>query len=134
MFRVPPRWLFVRVETVDGLIGWGEATLEGHTEAVEGAFIDLRERFVGRNADDIQDIWQTAYRARFYRGGPVLMVSPSTIHDCSAANNDCTSERAVWVGYRVMGYQGEEIGRSRVAIARREGPRSRSGIWLDWRR
>ncbi|KAF8635416.1 hypothetical protein AX15_000410 [Amanita polypyramis BW_CC] len=72
-FRLPPRWLFVRVETSDGVVGWGEATLEGHTEAVEGAFEDLRTRFVGSDADNIQDIWQSAYRARFYRGGPVLM-------------------------------------------------------------
>ncbi|KAK0452271.1 enolase C-terminal domain-like protein [Armillaria borealis] len=72
-FRVPPRWLFVRVETADGTVGWGESTLEGHTEAVEGAMKDLQERFTGANADDIQDIWQTAYMMRFYRGGPVLM-------------------------------------------------------------
>ncbi|KAF9031720.1 enolase C-terminal domain-like protein [Hymenopellis radicata] len=72
-FRVPPRWLFVRVETVDGTVGWGEGTLEGHTEAVEGALKDLQERFVGVNASNIQDIWQIAYMGRFYRGGPVLM-------------------------------------------------------------
>ncbi|KAI0716967.1 enolase C-terminal domain-like protein [Earliella scabrosa] len=73
VFRVPPRWLFVRVETEQGLVGWGEGTLEGHTEAVEGAYKDLAERFVGWDADQIQNIWQHAYRARFYRGGPVLM-------------------------------------------------------------
>ncbi|EMD35609.1 hypothetical protein CERSUDRAFT_106906 [Gelatoporia subvermispora B] len=72
-FRIPPRWLFLRVETKDGLVGWGEGTLEGHTEAVEGAYQDLAERFIGWDADGIQDIWQHAYRARFYRGGPVLM-------------------------------------------------------------
>lgn len=63
------------METADGFVGWGEGTLEGHTEAVEGAFQDLRERFVGCDADNIQDIWQTSYMARFYRGGPVLMVN-----------------------------------------------------------
>ncbi|RDB27910.1 D-galactonate dehydratase [Hypsizygus marmoreus] len=73
VFRVPPRWIFVRLETSDGIIGWGEGTLEGHTEAVEGAYKDLIERFVGHDANNIQDIWQTAYRGRFYRGGPVLM-------------------------------------------------------------
>ncbi|KIL64099.1 hypothetical protein M378DRAFT_24716 [Amanita muscaria Koide BX008] len=72
-FRLPPRWLFIRVETADGFVGWGEATLEGHTEAVEGAFEDLRSRFMHWDADNIQDIWQNAYSARFYRGGPVLM-------------------------------------------------------------
>jgi len=37
-FLVPPRWLFVRVEAGDGAVGWGEASLEGHAEAVAGAF------------------------------------------------------------------------------------------------
>lgn len=72
-FRVPPRWLFVRVETHDGAVGWGEASLEGHAEAVDGAFASLRERFIGADANNIEDVWQVAYRAGFYRGGPVLM-------------------------------------------------------------
>ncbi|ESQ76888.1 galactonate dehydratase [Asticcacaulis sp. YBE204] len=72
-FPVPPRWLFVRVETEDGRVGWGEASLEGHTEAVEGAFASLRDRFIGTDPERIEDVWQTAYRLGFYRGGPVLM-------------------------------------------------------------
>ncbi|KZT70041.1 enolase C-terminal domain-like protein [Daedalea quercina L-15889] len=77
IFRVPPRWLFVRVETQDGTVGWGEGTLEGHTEAIEGACQDIIRRFVGWDANRIQDIWQHCYRARFYRGGPVLMSAAS---------------------------------------------------------
>jgi galactonate dehydratase len=76
-FRVPPRWLFVRVEIDNGLIGWGESSLEGHAEAVEGAFVSLRDRFIGTDAAQIEDIWQTAYRLGFYRGGPILMSSIS---------------------------------------------------------
>jgi galactonate dehydratase len=72
-FPVPPRWLFVRVETDDGLVGWGEASLEGHTEAVAGGFASLRDRFLGHDTARIEDVWQTAYRLGFYRGGPVLM-------------------------------------------------------------
>jgi len=72
-FRVPPRWLFVRIETSEGIVGWGEASLEGHAEAVEGAFESLRDRFLGVDAGQIEDIWQLAYRLGFYRGGPVLM-------------------------------------------------------------
>ena len=72
-FYVPPRWLFVRVETEDGAIGWGEASLEGWAEAVDGAFEALRDRFIGADARRIEDIWQVAYRGGFYRGGPVLM-------------------------------------------------------------
>ncbi len=72
-FFVPPRWLFVRVETADGAVGWGEASLEGYAEAVDGAIEALRDRFIGHDPRRIEDIWQVAYRGGFYRGGPVLM-------------------------------------------------------------
>ncbi|MEA1015665.1 galactonate dehydratase [Sphingosinicella sp. LY1275] len=72
-FFVPPRWLFVRVESDDGAVGWGEASLEGYAEAVDGAFEPLRDRFIGHDPFRIEDIWQVAYRGGFYRGGPVLM-------------------------------------------------------------
>jgi galactonate dehydratase len=72
-FYVPPRWLFVRVEADEGAIGWGEASLEGHAEAVDGAFAAIRDRFIGHDPFRIEDIWQVAYRGGFYRGGAVLM-------------------------------------------------------------
>jgi galactonate dehydratase len=72
-FFVPPRWLFVRVETQSGEFGWGEASLEGYAEAVDGVFVALRDRFIGADPRRIEDIWQVAYRGGFYRGGPVLM-------------------------------------------------------------
>ncbi|HEY0411720.1 MAG TPA: galactonate dehydratase [Allosphingosinicella sp.] len=72
-FYVAPRWLFVRVESDDGAIGWGEASLEGWAEAVDGAFEALKDRFVGHDPFAIEDIWQVGYRGGFYRGGPVMM-------------------------------------------------------------
>jgi len=72
-FYVPPRWLFVRVEADEGAVGWGEASLEGHAEAVEGAFEALRDRFLGHDPYRIEDVFQIGYRGGFYRGGPVLM-------------------------------------------------------------
>lgn len=72
-YQVPPRWLFVRLETDDGLVGWGEASLEGYAEAVEGALEAFKDRFLGVDPSCIEDIWQVAYRGGFYRGGPVLM-------------------------------------------------------------
>jgi galactonate dehydratase len=50
-FRVPPRWLFVKVTDTDGNYGWGEASLEGHTEAVEGCLTAFAERFCGIDAE-----------------------------------------------------------------------------------
>ncbi|KAH4035681.1 hypothetical protein HBI56_068340 [Parastagonospora nodorum] len=72
-FRVPPRWLFVKITDVNGNFGWGEASLEGHTQAVEGCLDAWAERYTGFEADDIEHIWQMSWRTSFYRGGPVFM-------------------------------------------------------------
>jgi galactonate dehydratase len=72
-FAVRPRWLFVRVETAEGAVGWGEATLEGHVEAVIGSFEAVRDRLIGHDPDRIEDAWQLLHRLGFYRGGPVLL-------------------------------------------------------------
>jgi galactonate dehydratase len=50
-YRVPPRWLVVKITDTDGHTGWGEATLEGHTEAVEGCLGAFAERFMGLEAE-----------------------------------------------------------------------------------
>ncbi|KAL2017762.1 hypothetical protein VTK56DRAFT_1680 [Thermocarpiscus australiensis] len=72
-FRVPPRWLFVKITDQQGHVGWGEASLEGHTQAVEGCLDAWFERYTGMDADDIEHIWQMSWRTSFYRGGPVFM-------------------------------------------------------------
>ncbi|KAI9702188.1 MAG: hypothetical protein M1820_006270 [Bogoriella megaspora] len=74
-----PRWLFVKITDRDGNFGWGEATLEGHTEAVEGTLDGFSKRFLGFEADDIEHLWQSAWRQSFYRGGPVFMSALSGI-------------------------------------------------------
>jgi galactonate dehydratase len=50
-FRVPPRWLFVKVTEEAGNFGWGEASLEGHTQAVEGCLDAWIERYIGFEAE-----------------------------------------------------------------------------------
>ncbi|KAL2811936.1 enolase C-terminal domain-like protein [Aspergillus granulosus] len=78
-FRVPPRWLFVKITDDSGAFGWGEASLEGHTGAVEGCLDAWFERYNGLDADDIENIWQLSWRGSFYRGGPVFMSALSGI-------------------------------------------------------
>ncbi|KAF2746802.1 mandelate racemase/muconate lactonizing protein-like protein [Sporormia fimetaria CBS 119925] len=72
-FRVPPRWLFVKITDEDNNTGWGEASLEGHTQAVEGCLDAWAERYIGFEADEIEHLWQMSWRTSFYRGGPVFM-------------------------------------------------------------
>jgi len=50
-FRVKPRWLFVKICDDQGGYGWGEATLEGHTKAVEGALDEIIDRIIGYEAE-----------------------------------------------------------------------------------
>ncbi|SBT44950.1 galactonate dehydratase [Micromonospora narathiwatensis] len=71
-FLVAPRWLFVRVETTDGIVGWGEATCEGRSETVRTAVEQLSELLIGRDALRIEDHWQVMTKGSFYRGGPIL--------------------------------------------------------------
>ncbi|MEU8362826.1 galactonate dehydratase [Nonomuraea sp. NPDC048882] len=71
-FLVAPRWLFVRVETASGVVGWGEATCEGRSETVRTAVHQLAELLVGRDALRIEDHWQVMTKGSFYRGGPIL--------------------------------------------------------------
>lgn len=71
-FLVPPRWLFCRVETDDGVVGWGEPVVEGYAETVRAAVGELGERLVGADPLRIEDHWQVLTKGGFYRGGPVL--------------------------------------------------------------
>ena len=71
-FMVPPRWLFVRVETDQGIVGWGEPVVEGRAETVRTAVEQLSELIVGRDPRQIEDLWQLMTRGGFYRGGPIL--------------------------------------------------------------
>ncbi|MBI4579732.1 MAG: galactonate dehydratase [Planctomycetes bacterium] len=70
--HVRPRHLLVRIVTDGGLVGWGEATLEGHTLAVAGAIGQLMRMIAGEDPRRIEHLWQRMYRGSFYRGGPVL--------------------------------------------------------------
>ena len=72
-FKVPPRWLFVKVTTTGGLSGWGEPIVEGRADTVKAAVEELAGYLIGERADRIEDLWQVLYRGGFYRGGPILM-------------------------------------------------------------
>ena len=71
-FRVPPRWLFLRVQTDDGIVGWGEPGGEARIGAVEAAIGDLQELLVGRNPLEVERIWQSLTSASGDYGGPIL--------------------------------------------------------------
>jgi len=79
LFKVPPRWLFLKIETDEGLVGWGEPIVEGRADTVKAAVDELMQTMLGKNPLPIEDHWNTIYRSGFYRGGPVLMSALSGI-------------------------------------------------------
>jgi galactonate dehydratase len=81
LFKVPPRWLFLKITTDDGFTGWGEPVVEGRADTVEAAVKELSPYLVGRDASQIEDTWQVLYRGGFYRGGPILSSAISGIDE-----------------------------------------------------
>lgn len=73
LFTVPPRWLFLKISTDEGIAGWGEPVVEGQAATVAAAVTEMADYLIGRDPEHIADLWQTLYRARFYRGGAVIM-------------------------------------------------------------
>ncbi|HKT28623.1 galactonate dehydratase [Dyella sp.] len=72
-FLVPPRWLFVRIDTDEGISGWGEPVVEGRAHTVAAAVEELSDYLIGKDPRHIEDHWNVMYRGGFYRGGPILM-------------------------------------------------------------
>ncbi len=65
-------WVFCKVETDEGVHGWGEGTLERHEQAVESGIKALSTRLIGRDPTEIERNWQIMYRHGFWRGGVVM--------------------------------------------------------------
>lgn len=78
-FTVPPRWVFVRVTTGDGLTGWGEAIVPKRVRAVVGAIEDMASNIRDIDASRIEDIAQRLRRGGFFRGGPILATAAAAI-------------------------------------------------------
>lgn len=71
--------LIVKVETDEGLYGWGESGLSGREKAVIGAIEHFREFLIGRDPTAIGAIWQELYRSQYFEGGRVLLAAQSAI-------------------------------------------------------
>jgi len=73
LFQVPPRWLFLKIETDEGIVGWGEPVIEGKAATVKACVEELMESLIGKDPLRIEDHWNMMYRSGFYRGGPIIM-------------------------------------------------------------
>ena len=76
---VQPRWLFLKMHTDAGIVGYGEPVVEGRAHTVAQAVAELEDYLIGQDPRRIEHHWQAIYRHAFYRGGPVLTSALSGI-------------------------------------------------------
>ena len=72
-------YVFVKLETDAGLVGWGEGTLEGKAGSVLACINDFREFLIGADPIPVEHHWQSMYIHSFYRAGPVIGSAISAI-------------------------------------------------------
>jgi galactonate dehydratase len=72
LFFLAPRWVFLKIETDEGISGWGEPVLEGRAHTVAAAVDELMLDVVGKNPFEIERLWQRMKKGSFYRGGAIM--------------------------------------------------------------
>ncbi len=72
MHGIRRNWVLCKVETDEGVHGWGEGTLERHEPAVVEGINILASRLEGADPTQIERNWQIMYRHGFWRGGAVM--------------------------------------------------------------
>ena len=70
----------LKIETSDGVYGVGDATLNGRELAVASYLADhVIPCLIGRDAHQIEDIWQYLYKGAYWRRGPVTMAAIAAV-------------------------------------------------------
>lgn len=66
--------VFVRIRDSDGVVGYGEATLSGQTEAVRALITTFADYLCGQPSERINHHWQYLFRS-FWKGGFTVMTA-----------------------------------------------------------
>ncbi len=93
-------WLLVRVDTDEGVYGWGEGSLHGSIQAVETAIHELSDYLIGQDPAGVERHWQGMYHAWRWRGGAVLMTAMAAL---DLALWDIEGKRLGVPVYRLLG-------------------------------
>jgi galactonate dehydratase len=70
VYKVKPRWIFIKISTDANIDGWGELISGTKTETVVAGAKEMGDRLIGRNPFEIERLWQELHRS-FFRGGPI---------------------------------------------------------------
>jgi galactonate dehydratase len=72
-------WLFVRVDTDEGIHGVGEGTLNAFSATVETAIHELRDEYIGLDPSQVELLLQRTVRDVYTDGGQIHMAAVSAI-------------------------------------------------------
>ena len=126
-FEVPPRWLFLKIETDDGVAGWGEPVVEGRAATVAACVEELSDYLIGRDPRNIEDLWQVMYRGGFYRGGPILMSAIAGIDqalwDIKGKASRRAGRRSCWAAGCAIGSRSTPGSAAIVLLTRQPPPK-----------
>jgi galactonate dehydratase len=118
------RTRLVKITTDEGLVGWGETTLEGRPKSTCAAVEEMADYLVGKDPLRIEHHWQHIYRSAFFRGGPVVM---SALSGIDQALWDLAGKYYGVPTYRLLGGQV----RDRIRVYAHWGIRNLSDEGLD---
>jgi galactonate dehydratase len=71
--------MLVKVETDEGIYGWGESGFSGRELGVKGIVEHYREFLLGRDPMRRGALWQEMYRSQYFEGGRTLTAAISAI-------------------------------------------------------
>ena len=118
MRGIARNWLFVKIDTAEGIHGWGEGTLEEQEKSVKQTVLHYAPRLIGEDPTPIERHWQILYRHGFWRGGVVLNSALSAI---DMALWDIQGKALGVPVYRLLGGpMSDNHGRSRPSLAIRQ--------------
>lgn len=70
VYKIKPRWIFIKISTDEGIDGWGEMISGTKTETVVAGAYEMGNRIIGRDPFEIERLWQELHRS-FFRFGPI---------------------------------------------------------------
>ena len=71
VFTYRTNFVFVKIETDEGISGIGEGTLEYKENALLGAIEDIKRVLIGQDPREVERISHELYRDSYWRVGPV---------------------------------------------------------------
>ncbi len=80
VFAFRTNFVFVKIETDEGISGIGEGTLEYKEHALLGAIEDIKRVLLGQDPRQVERICHELYRDSYWRSGPVLQSAISAVN------------------------------------------------------